>query len=81
MLKFSWIVTLICTVIAALIAFGTMFNAKSAPQEAAGFAMALAFVVIPYVFTRAVEGLTAKEWAADVKAIRKQLEKPPVEPE
>ena len=32
-------------------------QAESAPQQAAAAAMTLAWVVIPYVFTRAMEGL------------------------
>ena len=34
--------------------------ATGAPQEAAGAAMALAIAVIPYVFTRCIEGMSSK---------------------
>jgi hypothetical protein len=33
----------------------TVANAESAPQQAAGFAMAVAYAVIPYVFARAAQ--------------------------
>lgn len=33
----------------------TMAGARSAPQEAAGFAMACAFAVVPYVLARAID--------------------------
>lgn len=57
-MAFLWVVTLVGAVVGGLIFIGTTFGAKSAPQEAAGYAMAVACVVIPYVFTRACEGLT-----------------------
>jgi hypothetical protein len=39
-------------------------NAESAPQQAAAAAMAVAWVVMPYVFTRAMEGLFPPKAAA-----------------
>jgi hypothetical protein len=33
----------------------TMARAQSAPQEAAGFAMACALAIIPYVFARSID--------------------------
>lgn len=56
-LAICWIVTLISACGALVTYIGTVANATSAPQEAAGAAMAVAIVVIPYVFTRAVEGM------------------------
>lgn len=38
-----------------LIILGTMVRANSAPQEAAGYAMACALCVVPYVFARAID--------------------------
>ena len=51
-----WIVTLIATLPAAAMLLAA-FGATGAPQEAAGAAIACAIVVVPYVFTRAIEGL------------------------
>lgn len=42
------IITGSCALIAALMLAGTMFGSSGAPQEAAGAAMAVALVVIPY---------------------------------
>lgn len=54
---FCWLVTAIAAAIGLLqlaVAFG---SSLSAPQQAAGAAMACGIVVVPYVFTRAMEGL------------------------
>ena len=58
-LKICWVVTAIGASIGLLLLFATMGGSESAPQEAAGAAMALAAAAIPYVFTRCIEGLTA----------------------
>lgn len=42
----------------SLLTFGSdLGRAESAPQQAAAAAMALAWVVMPYVLTRSIEGL------------------------
>ena len=41
---------------------------KGAPQEAAGAAIALCIAVIPYVFTRAVEGIGKASWRKEMLA-------------
>lgn len=55
-------VTAIFTVIGAVLGFftlvATLTSSNGAPQEAAGAAIAVAFVIIPYCFGRAVT------WAA-----------------
>lgn len=55
--KVCWLLTLFAACIAAVIFLAMMTEAKSAPQQAAAAAMALAVAIIPYVFTRCVEGL------------------------
>lgn len=57
MISFSWVITILATVVAVGVLLLTFGAAKGAPQEAAGAAIACAIVVIPYVFTRALEGL------------------------
>lgn len=53
-----WVVTIFCT-LGAVALLGSVLFARgiSAPQEAAGAAMACALAIIPYVFTRALEGI------------------------
>jgi hypothetical protein len=65
-MKFCWLITLLSTCFGFLV-LANVFIAKgiSAPQEAAGAAMACALCVIPYVFTRAVEGLARPASAAN----------------
>jgi hypothetical protein len=56
--KICWIITFFAACAAGLMLFGTFKTASSAPQEAAGAALAIAVAIIPYVFTRAVAGLS-----------------------
>lgn len=53
MAKFMWVVTIIMSLIGAIIGFTGMHTATSAPQEAAAAAMGLAWAVIPYCIARA----------------------------
>ena len=73
-MSFLWLFTLLGTCVSALIMFGTFVGAKGAPQEAAGYAMACAFAVVPYVFTRAVQGMTGMSRGAATNRIVKALE-------
>jgi hypothetical protein len=53
-----WIVTGLATLVAALIAVPVLLSGEaSAPQQGAAGAMACALAIIPYVFTRAIEGM------------------------
>jgi hypothetical protein len=54
-LSTCWVIQIIACCLAVLVFLGTVFQA--APQVAAGSAAACAIVIIPYVFTRAVEYL------------------------
>lgn len=58
--KICWGITALAACIAALVFVSIMGEANGAPQEAAGAAMALAIAIIPYVFTRCLEGLFTK---------------------
>lgn len=55
MVGLLYVVTLISSAIGGLVLLGGVVGARSAPQEAAGAAMAIALAVIPYVFTRCVQ--------------------------
>lgn len=54
-IKFLSILLIISTVLGGLYFIATFALAKSAPQEAAGFAGAAAFAVIPYCLLRGFE--------------------------
>jgi hypothetical protein len=58
--KISWGITAAATVLAGLAFIAMIGEAGGAPQEAAAAGIALAIVVIPYVFTRCLEGLFHK---------------------
>lgn len=59
-MNFLWLVTLLCSVVAALAVAATTLSSASAPQQAAAYAGACALAIIPYVFSRAAEMMTAK---------------------
>ena len=52
-----WIAVCLAAGVATLILISGMAAASGAPQEAVVCALAVAVAVIPYVFTRAVEGI------------------------
>lgn len=52
-----WLVTLLSSCAAIFMFYFTMKHSNGAPQQAAGAAIAIALVVIPYVITRAIEGI------------------------
>ena len=56
-MTFVWVLTLICTLASGVVTLLTMAGANSAPQEAAGYAMACAISVVPYVFAKAGESI------------------------
>lgn len=56
---FCWLVTAIAAVLGLLQLAVTFGASASAPQQAAGAAMACGVVVVPYVFTKAMEGMWA----------------------
>lgn len=59
MKTFFWIITILCSLIGALVAFVGVSEANGAPQEAAAAAMGIAFVVIPYCLARAVSEISS----------------------
>jgi hypothetical protein len=54
-----WIVTLLSTCVGALTLFSAI-GAQAAPAQGAAAAVACGLAVIPYVFTRAIEGMASK---------------------
>ena len=57
-MKVLWWLVIVGAVVGALMLIFT--STSSAPQEAAGAAIAVALVVIPYCLTRAVEGIRSE---------------------
>lgn len=55
-IRICWIVTAVATTLGLLELLTALGEANGAPQEAAGAAIAVAFAVIPYVFSRSMEG-------------------------
>lgn len=57
-MKVVFIFPIIGALLGSLVFIFTMAAAGSAPQEAAGYAMAMALAVIPYVLARAMHAMT-----------------------
>jgi hypothetical protein len=55
MRNFIYVFPFLGALAGGLIIMSTMAGATSAPQEAAGYAMACALCVVPYVFARAID--------------------------
>lgn len=73
-MKALWIVTLISSSFGALALLVSLASAKGAPQEAAGAAIACAMAIIPYVFTRAIEAMSARSRQQDVQEVIRAIE-------
>ena len=67
---FCWLVTSLAAVLAMLELVVTFGSSASAPQQAAGAAMACGLVVVPYIFTRAMEGLRGHHGQEPDRSIR-----------
>ena len=59
--KTFWIITLIGSGLGILTLIGTLMGASSAPQQAAGAAIAVAFAVIPYCAARAISEIKTRD--------------------
>lgn len=55
MRSFIYAMPIIGSIAGTIVILMTMIGSRSAPQEAAGYAMACAFAVVPYVFARAMD--------------------------
>lgn len=52
-----WLITVLATLASALLVVDAFGGQNGAPQQAALGALAAAISIIPYVFTRAIEGI------------------------
>lgn len=55
-LVICWLATILCCAATALVLWDAI-NADAAPAQAAAAAVACGLAIIPYVFTRALEGI------------------------
>ncbi|MBS0472549.1 MAG: hypothetical protein JSR60_15865 [Proteobacteria bacterium] len=56
-LAISWVATTLACCVAAVLFIDGLRHADSSPKQAAAAGIAIAIVVIPYVFTRGVEAI------------------------
>jgi len=59
LLFFFWLITLIASMVGAIILIIGLRISGSAPQEASVAAIAIAIAALPYIFTKAVEGMSS----------------------
>lgn len=72
-MQFLWACTLVASILAALVLGAVLVSATGAPQQAAGAAVALCVAAIPYIFTRAIEGIGQASWRREMlKEARRQ---------
>jgi hypothetical protein len=79
-MKFFWLVTALAACLAGATLAATLATSSGAPQQAAGAAIALAIAVIPYVFTRTVEGWQEADWRRQMLDEAKRAAKPAAPP-
>ncbi|KAA8730223.1 hypothetical protein [Ewingella americana] len=60
-MKALWVIAAICGVIGFFQGIIAVFGANSAPQQAAGAAMGLAWAVIPYCICRAIQQMKPQQ--------------------
>lgn len=70
-----WFLTLLSSLLAALTILFTTVAGQSAPQQAAGYAMACALAIVPYVFTRAVEAIKGPDRGESTRRIVDAIER------
>lgn len=78
-MQLVWLLPLLGAIVGAITIGLTMAGATSAPQEAAGYAAACAFAIVPYVFAKAVQGMggtTREEEASRIIAAIKAQNNP-----
>ena len=68
---FFYIVSIISAALAGLMLFITISTSNGAPQEAAGAAISACIAIIPYVFARSFEKLSASTGLEDL--LKKQV--------
>jgi hypothetical protein len=69
-MKVLWVLTILGAVAGTLTLLGTFMESASAPQQAAGAAVAVAFVALPYCFARAIEGIRHEKERDEKPVIR-----------
>jgi hypothetical protein len=73
MRKIFWLLTMVACVLGGLYLLWTVANANRPEQKTAGILLSLATVIIPYVFTRSLEGMRHM----DVQRVRIVPDRPP----
>lgn len=73
--RILWLLPVIGALIGGLVIVVTLGMSGGAPQQAAGFALACACSVVPYVLVRSVIAMTDENWQRDIKRIAGAVEK------
>lgn len=83
MKTFAYVLVIVGSIIGGFTLLNAIALADSAPQQAAGAAMALAWGVLPYCFARAIEKLGQSTFAETLDRYfeRRQIQSPPPPPQ
>lgn len=77
MKSFFFLLTIIGGILGTVVLFFTMFSSEGAPQQAAGAAIAVAFVAIPYCMARAFEKFRQEPIAKTLERLLQEKQEPP----
>ena len=70
---FVWIIPLLGVAVGGVLMHDAIRYSTTAPEQAAGAALALCCAVLPYVVARAIEGIVLTSWRAKVLAALKMF--------
>ena len=73
--RILWVLPILGSIAGLVVAFMTFTSSTSAPQEAAGFAMACALAVVPYVLARSVMAMCDSGESGSLDRIASILER------
>ncbi|MEX1107275.1 MAG: hypothetical protein WEC00_00040 [Dongiaceae bacterium] len=79
MIVLFYLIVALAAAAGAFALMDTLVNAESAPQQAAGAAMALAISVIPYVFVRAIDLIVSRRQMNELISIARELKPKPLQ--
>lgn len=75
-MRILWVLPILGSLAAALVILMTFAGSNGAPQEAAGFSLACALAVVPYVLVRAITAMAALDLHDQLERIIAALHTP-----
>ena len=67
--RIVWLLPILGALCGGAVGFFTLLAASGAAQQAAGYAMACALAVVPYVLARGLDEMSDQRWKMDLSAL------------